>query len=362
MGGGARLARTKTMRHKTEKPKNLSRQKRFGKISKMERFVLIEKVFIRYPRLKTLHKKIEFCRTYSKIAAEPECMLITGTQGAGKTTLLEWYAGEFPIHELPEKTVIPILITNVPAPATVKNLAAEMLKAIGDPAAERGTISSLTLRLREFLFTCEVELIILDEFQHFDDRKSRGVLKNVSDWLKNLLNQTKIPIVLVGMPGCESVLDAKGNEQFKRRVAHREGIQPFGWTGSKENEEFRQLLKRIDDELPLLEDSNLADLATAFLIYEATGGVINYVMKLLRRACRIAIENGRERIDHSILAQAYQKVMAKELFDRPNPFLPVNESRMKPPATRATSKIGAVSKRVKGRKRKVDLSDVLSTR
>lgn len=351
------------MRDKSDKPKNVSRQKRFGKLSKTERFALIEKVFIRYPRLKTLYKKIDFCRTYSEIAAEPECMLITGTQGAGKTTLLEWYAGDFPIQQLPEKPVIPILITTVPAPATVKNLAAEMLKSIGDPAAERGTISSLTLRLRKFLFDCNVELIILDEFQHFDDRNSRGVLKIVSDWLKNLLNQTKIPIVLVGMPGCESVLDAKGNEQLKRRFSNREVIQPFRWKGSKENEEFRQLLKRIDDELPLLEDSNLADLTTGFLIYEATDGVINYVMKLLRRASRIAIEGGREQIDHSILAEAYKKVLAKEFTHRPNPFLlPATESRMKRPATRATPKIGAVNKRIKARQRKVDLSDVLSTR
>jgi predicted AAA+ superfamily ATPase len=353
------------MKNESDKPKNLSRQKRFGELSKAERFTLIEKVFIRYPRLKTLHKKIDFCRTYSKIAAEPECLLIAGTQGAGKTTLLEWYAGDFPIQELPQKRVIPILITTVPAPATVKNLAAEMLKSIGDPAAERGTISSLTLRLRKFLLDCEVELIILDEFQHFDDRKSRGVLKIVSDWLKNLLNQTKIPIVLVGMPGCESVLDAEGNEQLKRRFSNREVIQPFRWKGSKENEEFRQLLKRIDDELPLLEDSNLADLATAFLIYEATDGVINYVMKLLRRASRIAVEDGRKRIDHSILAEVYKKVLAKEFADRPNPFLfTANACRMKEPAIRAPrpNKIGAVGKRIKAGKRKVNLSDVLSTR
>lgn len=353
----------KTMKDKSNKPKNLSRQKRFGKLSKTERFALIEKVFIRYPRLKTLHKKIDFCRTYSKIAAEPECLLMAGTQGAGKTTLLEWYAGDFQIQELPEKRVIPILITTVPAPATVKNLAAEMLKSIGDPAAERGTISSLTLRLRKFLLDCEVELIILDEFQHFDDRKSRGVLKIVSDWLKNLLNQTKIPIVLVGMPGCESVLDAEGNEQLKRRFSNRAVIQPFRWKGSKENEEFRQLLKRIDDELPLLEDSNLADLATAFLIYEATDGVINYVMKLLRRASRIAIEDGRERLDYSILAEAYDEVLAKESMQRPNPFLLAsNESQVKPLAKRATATIGTTSKRIKPLKRRANMSDVLSTR
>ena len=251
----------------------------------------------------------------------------------------------------------------VPAPATVKNLATEMLKAIGDPAADRGTISSITLRLRKFLDDCEVELVILDEFQHFDDRHSKALLKVVSDWLKNLLNQTKVPIVLVGMPGCESVLDANGNEQLKRRFSNREQIEPFSWKGSSECQEFRQLLRKIEDELPLLEDSNLADLATAFLIYQATDGVIDYVMKLLRRASRMAIERRLERIDHPILADAYEQVLAKEFKQRPNPFLaPSNEPRVKRRANRAAPAIGATNKRVKARKRKANISDVLTTR
>lgn len=351
------------MKDKTHNTKTTSRLKRFGKLSEAECLGLVEKVFIRYPRLKALHAKIDFCRTYSKIAAEPECMLISGAQGTGKTTLIEWYVGNFVIRELPEKRIVPILMVSVPAPATVKNLATEMLKSIGDPAADRGTVSSITLRLRKFLIHCEVELIILDEFQHFDDRNSRRVLKTISDWLKNLLNQTKVPIVLVGMPGCESVLDSKGNEQLKRRFSNREQIEPFSWQGPKEIQEFRQLLKKIDDELPLLKDSHLADLTTAFLIYSATDGVISYVMKLVRRASRMAIKRGLERIDQLLLADAYEEVLAIEFKQRPNPFLPPsNQPQVKRSPDRTTPKIGATSKRIKARKRKQSLSEVLTHR
>jgi hypothetical protein len=200
-------------------------------------------------------------------------------------------------------------------------------------------------------------------FNTLTDRNSRLVLKIVSDWLKNLLNQTKVPIVLVGMPGCESVLDAKGNEQLKRRFSNREQIEPFSWQGPKESEEFRQLLKKIEDELPLLENSNLADLATAFLIYQATDGVINFVMKLLRRAARMAIERGLNRLDHPILADAYEQVLANEFKHRPNPFLTAsNQPRVKRSANRAAPAIGATSKRVRARKRKQSLSELLTHR
>lgn len=238
-----------------------------------------------------------------------------------------------------------------------------MLEALGDPAADKGAVSSITLRLRKYLKDCEVKLIILDEFQHFDDRQSRNVLKIISDWLKNLINQTHLPIVLVGMPGCESVLETPGNEQLKRRFSSREEIAPFAWDSPDHINEFRQLLKRIDDALPLLKDSHLAEATTAFLIHSATDGVINYVMKLLRWAAALAIKSGCEQIDHSILAQAYEERLAQDFKTRPNPFNPqVDARQLKTAPKRATHGIGATNKRVKPRKRKTSMSELLSHR
>lgn len=51
---------------------------------------LIEQIFIEYPRLTNLLGTIEHCHQYSKIAAEPWCLLITGWAGAGKTKLYEY--------------------------------------------------------------------------------------------------------------------------------------------------------------------------------------------------------------------------------------------------------------------------------
>lgn len=349
---------------KRSKPnKRNDRAGRFGKLSKKERLALIERVFIQYPRLKKLRAKIEFCREFSRTAAEPECMLISGTKGAGKTTLIDWYASDFPILESAEKRIIPVLVVTVPSPATVKGLGSAMLEAIGDPAADKGSVSSITLRLRRYIKDCEVELIILDEFQHFDDRHSPWISKIVSDWLKNLINETRRPIVLVGMPGCESVLENKGNDQLKRRFSSRKEIVPFAWGTSAHILEFRQLLKEIDAALPLLEDSHLADEETAFLIYSATDGVINYVMKLLRWAAKLAIETGAEQIEHSILGQAYEKRLAQDFPKRPNPFNPrVSDHQRRAPAKRATRGTDATNRRVKPRERKLLMSDVLKHR
>src|SRR6266849_1243351 len=132
------MMRARIKRSKLDKQND--RHTRFGKLSKKDRLSLIERVFIQYPRLKKLRDKIEFCREFTKTAAEPECMLISGTKGAGKTTLIDWYASGFPVRELPEKRIVPVLVVCVPSPATVKGLAAAMLAALGDPAADKGAV------------------------------------------------------------------------------------------------------------------------------------------------------------------------------------------------------------------------------
>lgn len=347
---------------KSHNANRVDRRARFAKCSKSERLQMIESVFIKYPHLKRLYVKIDFCRQFSKRAAEPECMLIAGTQGAGKTTLIEWYAGDSPAQQLPEKRITPVLVVNVPSPATVKGLGSAMLDALGDPAADKGAVSSITLRLKAYIKGCKVELIILDEFQHFDDRQSKKVLKTISDWLKNLINETRVPIVLVGMPGCESVLENNGNAQLKRRFSAREEITGFPWDTPDHITEFRQLLKGLDDALPLLKDSHLADAETAFLIHSATGGVINYVMKLLRWAAVVALESGTEQIDHSLLAEAYEERLAQDFPKMPNPFISEVASRRLAPARRVTLASDGTNKRVKPRKNKRGISDVLSHR
>ncbi len=56
-------------------------------LSDFERKKLVEQIYITFPRLNRVYSLVEHCHQHSKIAAEPECLLITGQQGAGKTTL-----------------------------------------------------------------------------------------------------------------------------------------------------------------------------------------------------------------------------------------------------------------------------------
>jgi hypothetical protein len=291
----------------------------YSKMSVNKRLGLAEKIYIGYPRLDEMLKKIEHCHQHSKLAAEPECLLITGETGAGKTTLYKRYERRYPRYEDEGGVMIPVLSTTIPVPATVKSLATRLLIAMGDPMAEMGTVVAKSIRLQRLIEECNVELIIIDEFQHFIDRDSSKVLQTVSDWLKDLLNGTRKPIVLIGMPNSVEVLHS--NRQLNRRFAVRDSLESFGWATSQEKKDFRKFLNALDDMIPLMERSNLADPNIAYPIYCATEGNVANVMTLIRRAVAVALESLMEKLTLEVLAQAYEQRLAAKHLATQNPFL-----------------------------------------
>ncbi|MDT7806723.1 MAG: hypothetical protein QOJ70_536 [Acidobacteriota bacterium] len=298
----------------------------FSRLTTEERLNMVERIYIAYPRSEGILAKIKHCHSYSSMSAEPECMLIIGDTGAGKTTLYRRYEQQHPRVETKERSIIPVLSSTIPVPATPKSLATKLLVKMGDPLAQSGTLLSQTLRLYVLLKRCEVRLIILDEFQHFIDRDSNKVLQTISDWLKELLNETRIPVVLIGMPKCEQILAA--NRQLKRRFAIHETLEPFRWKHDDPQiektlrDDFRKFLSMLDKQLPLKERSHLADIEIAYRIYCATQGRVASIVNLIRRAVLITLSDGEELISMERLSRAYKERLEYDQPSVKNPFLP----------------------------------------
>jgi type II secretory pathway predicted ATPase ExeA len=292
----------------------------YKKLPIEDRIQMVAKLYIHFPRNQGALNAIGNCHSHAKLSKESEGILIQGDTGAGKTTVVKLYMQDYPRSVTEEVTIVPVLYATVPVPATCKSLVTALLTAIGDPAAERGSQISQTLRLKRYMEACKVELLILDEFQHFQDRDSLKVLKTVSDWLKVLMDETGVPIVLAGLPYSHTILDAENNEQLRRRFALRIELESFCFKTSRERQDFRRFLNIIDEKLPLAEKSDLADPGTALCIYEATDGVVAHVMKLVRRATVIALESNRENLTVEILSLAYEQRLAANNPGKPNPF------------------------------------------
>lgn len=280
---------------------------------------MVERIYVSYPRLKAVVGKIRYCHESSKISAEPLNLLIQGETGAGKTTCTNYYEQQFPRYETKDGMVVPVLSTSIPAPATIKSLVTKLLLKLGDPMAEKGSVLNQTLRIKRLIKACGVELIMLDEFQHFIDRDSEKILQTVSDWLKDLLNESKVPIVLIGMPN--SVLILEANKQLERRFSVRASLEPFDRKTSAQGDEFRKFLHAVDMKLPLSKPSNLADEEMARRFFDASAGMVASIMQIVRRSAALAIERSMKTLDLDVLAEAYEERLAANNPQKTNPFL-----------------------------------------
>src|SRR5262249_49167980 len=155
----------------------------------------------------------ERCHQLQSYAAEPPCLLIAGRSRAGKTTLSKKYADRYPAMLTETGKKVRVVYVSNPATGSITDLATAILMALGDPRADRGTLGNKTYRIEQLFAEFWVELLMLDELQHFWDRDSDRVPLNASNWLKALIKSTNVVAVLVGLEGdAEEVVNT--NEQL----------------------------------------------------------------------------------------------------------------------------------------------------
>lgn len=264
-------------------------------------------------------QKIEQVHRRGRQAQIAGGLLLVGQSGAGKTTLIEHYRDHFPITHNPEQTTVPVLVVQTPAMPTVKNLAEAILHALGDPNVNKGSAEEKTRRIFKLLLACHVELLIIDEFQHFCDARHRSVANQVADWLKSVLNVARIPVVVVGLPRAESVIHM--NEQLARRFSSRFDLRPFHYHTAEGQLEFRGLLKTIHAPIPVqCVELHEANLALRFFV--ATNGLIDYIAKIIDEAVQVAGRLAIPCIDWNILANAFEESVWRNAPKRLNPFNP----------------------------------------
>lgn len=334
------------------------------KLTAEKRLEVIERIYVRYPRSDQLFERIDYCRVHSKIAKDPDCLLITGEQGAGKTSLAERYEKKFPRRRETRLvdgmtkviTIVPVLFATCPTKATEKSLVETFLTALGDTEANKGNLTTQTLRLCAYIEACETEILIVDEFQHFQDRDRNRILKDVANYLKEIIIRTNRPMILTGMPYSVGILD--DNPQLNRRFK-RASLDPLKWEPTPQTEavqaesEFKVFLSYLDDALASVfgKRSDLGDETTALAFYTATAGNIDRLMRLIHFATARALNYELKELDSDVLAEAYEEELRDENPQKENPFGGWTRRAKKRVTKRATRGDG-MNKRITAKKEK----------
>lgn len=273
---------------------------------------------IMYPQFaSSLNLLEEAFKINQQVGLSMNC-LVVGQAGTGKSTLKENLVKKYPPIQTSNKLITPVLAINIPPLPTIKNLAEEILLRLGDPYFYRGTAIEKTNRILILLKSCEVRLIMFDEMQHFVDRSHKKMPAEVADWLKTLIDKAQISTVLMGLERTQIILDS--NEQLRRRFTRRVNLSPFDLENKSDRNTFLGVIRQLDLALALPErlDVHLPELIKQ--LHFATNGIIDYMVKLMLSAYRIAVEQQQSSINTAILEQAFTESIWSEGVGKMNPF------------------------------------------
>ncbi len=285
-----------------------------------ERITLAQKLIVLHPRFRDAIGLLERCHRSFGQPSEPACGALLGASGVGKTSVVDHYSKLHPGGDTESGLRRPVLKVTLQPEARPKGIAADLLLALGDPAWSSGTVQTLTNRAVKLLHRCGVELIVFDEFHHLFDIDRAKVMTKAAQWLKVLIVNTRIPVVVCGMPEAEHVLRA---EHTERRFKERLTLRCFHWRTPAGRQEFCGMLKRLDGVLPLAESSGLAEPDMAGRLFLACRGVSDYLMTLMRSGVAETLGRGQERIEVSDLARVFAQKLALQrvLAEQTNPFI-----------------------------------------
>lgn len=247
-------------------------------------------------------------------------LLLSGPSGFGKSTIARAYCAGFSrVHEA-ERTRVPVLLVSVPSSPTVRSLAGAMLEALGRRNTYRATAQEKTAWLYELIAKCDVELVLLDEFQHLFYAPTIAAFRDLTDWLKNFLEVTKVGLVGCGLPVSELVVS--GNEQLARRFSERLRLTPFSLDDVDDFTEFRGVLKAFGSSLPLPCEVPLHEANLARRFHVASFGLLDYVVKILEGAVAAASMAGLETLYLAAFAAGFRDRVWRDVPERLNPFHP----------------------------------------
>lgn len=302
--------------------------KQWRMMTKAQRIDMVECILIKHGRFNALLERIDYCARFgSEIKTKnPPCLVILGNTGAGKTTLIDTWLENAPLSntETPEGSIIPYLYVLVPSSLKKKAALSAFLRALHDPNPSRGTEWYMITHIPDLIRKCKVQLIFVDEFQHLVDKDTRKVVHGIADFLKDLINQTNVPMILVGKLG-EAELILQSNSQLDRRVGTPLVLPPFEWGRVRPEtiKEFRTLMRDIDRALPL-DPAGLESEEMAFRFFYASDGYLGWIMEIIREAAIRAIDTDCDSLNLSLLAAAYASNVAGTNMGegKINPFSP----------------------------------------
>lgn len=222
-------------------------------------------------------------------------VIITGITGVGKSRLLDTYTTNTSSKLCYQPTDVltprPILLVKIPPYPTIPRVIEKILLVSEHliPGARR--THSLERRLHQLITTQNVEMIILDEFQHLLKKNAtRQVVNATLNFIKTLVDDYKLAFCLTGLPEMGAVLD--GFDEIKDRLSFGEfHMKPFSVDTRIDRQDFSAYinpmlskLERMDIDCSDLHRKNMDRTLLLMRLHLSTGGKARGISGLFKKA------------------------------------------------------------------------------
>lgn len=271
--------------------------------------------------LKLVAHKIEFVT----LTQEAQGVLVVCESGGGKTALTRELGRLYPDVDLEDSTQRQMVLMDIPSTCSKATLAKALLHALKDPAWESGKATENLARAIKLIRTCSVKILAVDNFHDIPERRDVKGVRAIGNWFRDLLD--KVPVVFVALGTKEAKEVRLNNFQVRRRVMATKHINYFTLDTFEGRLAWKTMMKDIDDALPLAEASGLEKLPLSGLLFQASNGVFDYLITLLKYALPLAVRRGAERIEISDFEEAFILVNG-DVATQGNPFSPGFECRL----------------------------------
>jgi len=250
----------------------------------------------------------------SEIGGDQLCMLLRGDTGTGKSAIINHFSHS---KNSLDTDSIPVLLSRVPSKLTVEDMTRQLLSDLnvfGISAYRVKNAQSdahLTNRLLDALKVKRTKMIIINEFQELIEFKGAKDRQAIGNRLKLISEEAEIPIVLVGMPWIDEILN---DSQWASRLATRSHTLQY-FSLSKRLHEYRDFLEQIQQTIPCKLDDKLTDFEISLGLFAASCGEMRQLKAILTEAIKLCLISNKP-LSKAALSKAFSNLY----IDNENPF------------------------------------------
>lgn len=254
------------------------------------------------------------------------CVLVVGDSGVGKTVIAKAICEKYGACRDEHGRTAPVIFVQTPENPSSIALIEGMLESLGDPRPGSGNKRAKLRRLLMMLKEQGVLFIIMDDVQQLVDTKREWLIYDASECLKTIIKMSAVSFIGFGLP--EATLLTRLNEQWERLNQGTIRIERFDWLNTASKTEFKRALKSFQNKLSMFEFPEMSSEVMALRFYLATGGLIDYVAKILLQATWNAIDEKRSKIGLVELQRAWQGAVCQNQDLGYQPFtMPIHKGQ-----------------------------------